>query len=73
MCEKEEEYFYVYTTKDTFTEKITLDPNYKENLAKCEHFFNNYICQELFKNRILSKVIVKSILKDTVNASTSAS
>ena len=22
-CEKEEEYFYVYTTKDTFTEKIT--------------------------------------------------
>ena len=54
MCEKEEEYFYVYTTKDTFTEKITLDPNYKENLAKFEHFFNNYICPELFEKRILS-------------------
>ena len=39
--------------------------------AKFDHFFNNnYICLELFKKRTLSKVIVRSILKDIINAST---
>ena len=45
----------------------------KENLAKFEHFFNNYICPELFEKRILSKVIVRSIFRDIINASTCAS
>lgn len=34
VCEKQEEYFYVYTTKDTFTEKIKFNLNYKKNLPK---------------------------------------
>lgn len=62
VCKKQEEYFYVYTTKET-------------NLPKFEHFFNNYIRPELFTNKILSKIIARSILKDivTVDASTCAS
>ena len=51
VCEKEEEYFYVYTTMDTSTENITLDPNYKENLTKFEHFFNNYTYVQSFLKR----------------------
>ena len=45
----------------------------RANLPKFEHFFNNYICPELFTNKILSKVIARSILKDLVDASTCAS
>lgn len=55
VCEKREEYFYVYSKKDTFTEKIIFNPNYKNNLEKFEHFFTNYICPELFRKRLLSK------------------
>lgn len=45
------------------------------NLPKFEHFFNNYIRPELFTNKILSKIIARSILKDivTVDASTCTS
>ena len=71
-CEKQEEHFYVYTTKDTFTEKIKFTPNYTANLPNFENFFNNYTCPELF-HKLLSKVIARSILKDTVDASTCAS
>lgn len=42
-------YIYVYTTKDTFLEKITCNLNYKENMAKFEHIFNNYTCPEISK------------------------
>ena len=63
VCEKQEECFYVYTTKDTFTERITFKPNYAVNEPKFEHFFSNYICPELFTNKILSKIIARSILK----------
>lgn len=73
VCEKQEEYFYVYTTKDAFTEKINFNPNYTKNVKKFEHFFNNYICPELFTEKILSEVIARSILKDIVNASTCSS
>ena len=50
VCETKEEYFYLYTTKNTFTEKINFNFNYSGNVEKCEHFFNNYICPELFTN-----------------------
>ena len=73
VCEKQEEYFYVYTTKDTFTENISFNQNYTTNLAKFEHFFGSYICPELFTKKILSKRIVRSILKDIIDASTCAS
>ena len=73
VCETKEEYFYLYTTKDTFTEKINFNFNYSGNVAKFEHFFNNYICPELFTKKMLSKMIVKSILKDIIDASTCAS
>ena len=73
VCEKQEEYIYVNTTKDAFTEKITFNPNYKKNVKKFEHFFNNYICPELFTKKKLSKVIARSILKDIVDASTCSS
>lgn len=45
------------------------------NLPKFEHFFSNYIRPELFTNKILSKIIARSILKDivTVDASTCTS
>ena len=64
VCEKQEEYFYVYKTKDRFTEKIKFNLSYTTNLPKYEHFFNDYICPELFTNKTLSKVIARSILKE---------
>lgn len=70
VCQKQEDFFYVYTTKDSFTEKISFNPEYMNNLAKFEHFFDNYICPELFSHSILAKVIVKSIVNDIFNMST---
>ena len=65
---------FMYTLqKDTFTEKIDFNLNYTTNVAIFEHFFNNYICPELFTKKIMPKVIARSVLKDIVDASTCTS
>ena len=59
--------------KDTFTEKIDFNLNCTTNVTIFEHFFNNYICPELFTKKIMPKVIARSVLKDIVDASTRTS